>query len=474
MEAGEVIAGKYRLNQLLGVGGMATVWSATNVYTDREFAVKCLLPNVGSTEEARARFLMEAKVSARVDHPNVIEVIDVGQMEDGALFLVMELLTGLSLEAAVRREQPPMTVYQLCVVMLEVARALAAAHQNGVVHRDLKPTNIFLHRGRDGNVTTKVLDFGVSKFLESDRNHALTMDGTLLGSPMYMSPEQAVGSTSIDGRADIFAFGAILFEALSGHRCYEAPNFNALLVAVATKPPKSIDECAPQMPEPLRALVRDTLVTDRNKRIANFEAIIERLTKVLPALEKDKRRLPPRVHPPDSVRPLRLSPSVPPPEAPSPSKFPPPPPPISSPTLPLAASTSAPTSAAAALAAGIPPRTARAGVYLVAGGALLSIVIVLVAMFVYRDVAPPPAPAHGATSHPATSAPEEHARTDATEASSVDPDTPTVQVDELPVVTPSSTPRTPPPPRAHRPTVKPAPSTEPTAATTTAPGEDAE
>ena len=463
MEAGEVIAGKYRLNQLLGVGGMATVWSATNVYTEREFAVKCLLPTVGNTEEARARFLMEAKVSARIDHPNVIEVIDVGQMEDGSLFLVMELLTGLPLEAAVRREQPPMTVYQVCVVMLEVAHALSAAHQNGVVHRDLKPTNIFLHRGRSGNVTTKVLDFGVSKFLESDRNHALTMDGTLLGSPMYMSPEQAVGSTSVDGRTDIFAFGAILFEALSGQRPYEAPNFNALLVAVATKPPKNIDECAPQMPEPLRALVRETLVADRNKRIQSFDTIIERLTSILPSLEKDKRRLPPRMHPPDSVRPLRMSS---PPEPIAQSKPPLPPPPISSPVLPLAGTTSAPTSTP--LGPTLPSRSQRAGLYLVGGGAVLSIAIVLIAVFVYRMPSDPQTGVKPPASA-STTGDELAARADAAEAAPVDPDTPTVQVDELPVVTP---PRPAVPPRSPRPVVKPAPSAP--AAPTTAPEDSVE
>ena len=109
MEAGQTIAGKYRLNRLLGTGGMATVWSATNVFTEREFAIKFMLPQVARTPEAARRFLLEAKVSARINHPNIIEVIDVGQAEDGSLFLVMELLTGVSLDVAVRRQQPPMT-----------------------------------------------------------------------------------------------------------------------------------------------------------------------------------------------------------------------------------------------------------------------------------------------------------------------------------------------------------------------------
>src|SRR5262249_47546026 len=150
--------GKYRLNQMLGMGGMATVWSATNVFTDRAFAIKFLLPSMG--QDAGRRLLMEAKASARINHPNIIEIIDVGQAEDGSFFLVMELLTGLSLEAVIVRQEPRMRLYDFFTIMHDVARAMSAAHQNGVIHRDLKPTNIFLHQDRHG-VVTKLLDFGI-------------------------------------------------------------------------------------------------------------------------------------------------------------------------------------------------------------------------------------------------------------------------------------------------------------------------
>src|SRR5579859_1526641 len=123
MESGQTIAGKYRLNRLIGSGGMASVWSATNIFTEREFAIKFLLPQVARSAEAVRRFLLEAKVSARVNHPNIIEIIDVGQAEDGSLFLVMELLTGISLESAMKRQRPPMLVREFLKVMLEVARA---------------------------------------------------------------------------------------------------------------------------------------------------------------------------------------------------------------------------------------------------------------------------------------------------------------------------------------------------------------
>jgi serine/threonine-protein kinase len=292
MEAGSTIAGKYRVNRLLGTGGMASVWSATNVFTEREFAIKFMLPQVARTPEAARRFLLEAKVSARINHPNIIEVIDVGQAEDGSLFLVMELLTGVSLDVAVRRTVPPMTAHDLMGHMKDVAAALAAAHRSGVVHRDLKPTNVFLHKDRDGRVVPKILDFGVSKILEEENNTALTVIGTVLGSPLYMSPEQAMGAAGIDGRTDVFAFGSMLFEALAGQRAFDAPNFNALIVAIATKEPKSIDETAPHLPESLRSLVRECMVVDKEKRLASFDLVVERLTALMPDLEKSGLRLP--------------------------------------------------------------------------------------------------------------------------------------------------------------------------------------
>ena len=300
MESGKVVAGKYRLNQLLGTGGMAEVWSATNTFTERQLAIKFMNMQVAKGPEAATRFLKEAKVSARVNHPNIIEIHDVGQAEDGQLFLVMELLTGFPLEVALRRQNPPMTFYELALVMIEVGDALAAAHRSGVIHRDLKPSNIFLHKPllesvpRSGSRAPmpKLLDFGVSKFLEDDQNHALTIAGTVLGSPLYMSPEQARGESQLDGRTDVFAFGAILFEGLCGYRAYEAKNFNALIVKIATTAPKSIDQCAPHAQESLRSIVRDCLEVKQEQRPQTFEEIVARLRAILPELEASPLRLP--------------------------------------------------------------------------------------------------------------------------------------------------------------------------------------
>jgi serine/threonine-protein kinase len=338
MESGKIVVGKYRLNQLLGTGGMAEVWSATNTFTERQIAIKFMNPQVAKTPDSAARFLKEAKVSARVNHPNVIEILDVGQTEDGQLFLVMELLTGISLEVALRRQNPPMTLYEFALVMAEVAGALAAAHKSGIVHRDLKPTNIVLHKVREGVAVPKLLDFGVSKFLEDDQNHALTIAGTVLGSPLYMSPEQARGDGNLDGRTDIFAFGAILFEALCGYRAYEAKNFNALIVKIATTKPKNIDECAPSVPESFRRIVRACMETSLDKRISSFEEVGAMLRQAMPELEASPARLPPpriatAVVDPDATNALpvlRASDRPPPmpgtPSTPVPGSIPPPPP----------------------------------------------------------------------------------------------------------------------------------------------------
>ena len=293
MKSGNVVAGKYRLNQLLGSGGMAEVWSATNTFTEKQIAIKFMNAQVAKTPEAAARFLKEAKVSARVNHPNIIDIHDVGQTEDGQLFLVMELLTGFPLEVALRRQNPPMTYYEFALTMVEVAGALAAAHKSGVIHRDLKPTNIFLHKIRDGVAMPKLLDFGVSKFLEDDKDHALTVAGTVLGSPLYMSPEQARGESNIDGRTDVFAFGAILFEALCGFRPYDAKNFNALIVKIATTKPKSIDEHAPNAPESLRAVVRACLEPNLTHRAQSFEQVVQMLKAAMNEIEFSDARLPP-------------------------------------------------------------------------------------------------------------------------------------------------------------------------------------
>jgi len=217
MDAGHVVAGRYRLLRRLGEGAMGVVWAATNVYTDRTVALKLIPRGAVGGAELRVRMLREARACGRIQHRNVVEIYDVGQTDGGDPFLVMQLLRGETLESRLRRAQGGLPGSEVVAIALSIARALAAAHASGIIHRDLKPANVFLHREPDQHdVTVKVLDFGVSKVLAADPA-AATITGTAIGSPAYMSPEQARGAAGLEPRSDVWAFGAVLVETLTGH-----------------------------------------------------------------------------------------------------------------------------------------------------------------------------------------------------------------------------------------------------------------
>jgi len=199
MRQGAIIAGKYRLRRLIGEGAVGEVWAALNERTEREVALKLI---VGADRELRERALREARACGRVAHRNVIEIFDAGETERGDPFLVMQLLDGETVAERLKRERrlpPP----RAAAIALDVARGLAAAHAAGIVHRDLKPSNIFLHREQqDANELVKVLDFGVSKMLWSG-GPPTTRTGDIVGSPAYMSPEQARADRALDHRTDL-------------------------------------------------------------------------------------------------------------------------------------------------------------------------------------------------------------------------------------------------------------------------------
>lgn len=275
MKSGEFIAGKYVLKNRLGVGGMGEVWSAEHTGTGRDFAIKFMHAHVATNEAARQRFAREARASARINHPNIIDVFDVGELDGGVLYLVMELLDGLSLADAFFVE-PPLSVRDFIAAALETARALAAAHAAGIVHRDIKPGNIFLHKNRStGLASARLLDFGISKFSANEDSFA-TKTGSVLGSPRYMSPEQARSAAAADHRADLWAMGVILFEGLTGMWPHEGDSFSSLVVAIATTPPLSIDRIAPHLPDDLRSVVRDCL-QPLEQRLASSAELAARL-----------------------------------------------------------------------------------------------------------------------------------------------------------------------------------------------------
>ncbi len=244
---GTLVAERYRLEAIVGRGGAATVWRARDVVLDRWVAVKILLPRPGrDLREAQVRFLREARLCAAVRHPNVVGVTDCGVHEERP-FVAMDMLEGEALDTRLGREvqlEPSETV----AVLLGILDGLHAAHVAGVIHRDLKPANVFLTSDGDRARPT-LLDFGVSRSLDrAVRPSAVTtVDGQLIGTPEYMSPEQARGSADIDHRSDLYSAGVILYECLAGVLPYESDNVGELIVEIVTREPLSLGRVRPDL-----------------------------------------------------------------------------------------------------------------------------------------------------------------------------------------------------------------------------------
>jgi serine/threonine-protein kinase len=239
--AGDVIAGKFRLKSVIGRGGMGSVWLAHNLALDIDVAIK-LIRRDRAAPGAAGRLLQEARAAARLRHPVIVRVSDFGETQRGDPFIVMELLHGESLSAIIARKgrlAPAVAVQTL----LPVASALVEAHAKGIVHRDLKPDNILLVTDESGSVTPKVVDFGIAKLMYGgDIDRQVTMAGEVLGSPDYMSPEQARGDEDVGEGTDVWAISVLLYEAITGRRPFDGPNYNALIAAILTTNPMPASE----------------------------------------------------------------------------------------------------------------------------------------------------------------------------------------------------------------------------------------
>lgn len=263
---GQVIAGRYLLTAPLGRGGMGEVFRASDLTLPREVALKLLLSHRLSPEN-RERFLREARAMALLDHPGVARVLDAGERDDGTPFLALELLRGTDLRRRLR--EGPLPAELALSIGVEVCDALQAAHDRGIVHRDLKPANLFLAQ-EDGGLTVKILDFGLAR-LEDDEI-SLTRSGTILGTPAYMSPEQARGESAIDARADLYSLAVTLYEALSGRLPFEAESRAALLLKVLRDPPQPIRRYCPALPTELEQALLTALSRDREARYPSARA----------------------------------------------------------------------------------------------------------------------------------------------------------------------------------------------------------
>ena len=236
---GEVIDGRYRIYKKLGEGGMGEVYAAEHVHIEKRFAVKLLKAEIVSNGEAVKRFQQEARSSSSIKHRNIIAVEDFGRLTDGRIYMCMELLDGAALNDLI---QQPMPADRLLNILIQAGHGLAAAHAKGIVHRDMKPENIFVTFDQNGD-TPKLLDFGIAKVAGNDGQNNLTRTGTIFGTPFYMAPEQALGNP-VDARTDIYAMGVIMYECFAGSLPFQGESFMGILTQHITTEPEPVAQRA--------------------------------------------------------------------------------------------------------------------------------------------------------------------------------------------------------------------------------------
>jgi len=275
-QPGDLIAQKYRIERLLGQGGMGAVFEARHTVIQKSVALKWLRPDLSTDPEFIHRLIREARAAGRVHHPNVLAVHDVGEHE-GSLFLVMEYLRGAPLESLIA--SGPLPWQQALAVLLPAMRGVHAAHLRGVLHRDLKPANIFMCEDDQGQpIGPKVLDFGISKIVDARyEDGASTETGAQLGTPAYMSPEALRGDKVADERGDVYAFGVILYRVLSGRLPFTGATSSAIAINAVTTEPPPLASLSPGLPPSLVAVVERAMARDRSRRFPSVAALIEAL-----------------------------------------------------------------------------------------------------------------------------------------------------------------------------------------------------
>lgn len=282
-----MIAEKYRLDSLLGRGGMGAVYSGTHVDLDRPVAIKLLLPDFTADLDALERFRREARAAARLNHPNVADTYDYGSLPEGGAYIVMELIEGQTLRE--RMDAAGLLSFTEAIsIARQVTSGVEAAHRSGITHRDLKPSNIILTNDHDGRLLAKVVDFSVAKLKEGTTSGAaLTATGSLIGTPRYMAPEQCADNRT-DARSDIYSLGVILYEMLAGRAPFEGPTTTAIAIKHIQEPPPPVEKFRADTPASLGKLIADALAkspSERPQTAQEFAARLDEAVKELPSTE---------------------------------------------------------------------------------------------------------------------------------------------------------------------------------------------
>jgi serine/threonine protein kinase len=268
VQRGDVVGGRYKVDSVLGSGGMGMVVRAEHVALGERVAIKLLRPGIGGGDTV-ARFEQEARTVAKIKGDHVARVIDLGTLDDGAPYIVMEYLDGEDLEQRVKR-RGALPVDEVIDFVTQACEAMAEAHALGIVHRDLKTSNLFVVRRPDGSERIKVLDFGIAKVVDRDAglsNVAATRTFAVMGSPMYMSPEQLRSTRSVDARTDVWSLGVILYELLAGRMPFEGADVLDLYAQIATGAPAPLER--PDLPDGLEAVVLRCLAKSKEDRYPN-------------------------------------------------------------------------------------------------------------------------------------------------------------------------------------------------------------
>jgi serine/threonine-protein kinase len=279
--AGEVLSGKYRLEREIGRGAMGTVWAAQHLTLGQRVAIKLIAAEHAQSPDARARFSTEAKAAARLKSRHVVQVYDDGETAEGTPYIVMEYLEGETLESRLERERE-LPLVDAVRITAQVARGLARAHAQGVVHRDLKPGNIFLARNDEDDLgwTAKVLDFGIAK-VEESTTLSTTKTGAVLGTPLFMSPEQVRGASRVDARSDLYSLGICFFNMVSGRFAFDGESFGDILVAICTDPLPELTEAAPNVSPSIGAWFKRCCARLPEDRFQSSDELVERLQEAL-------------------------------------------------------------------------------------------------------------------------------------------------------------------------------------------------